>query len=448
MERRVINPVQEKHVRKLIAVLAALSTIALILSPAPAKSKGSRSEAIINTGDSVVLRWNETAIAAMPPAAGPPFPAIRFMAIVQLAVFEAVNSITGKYEPYLGTVTASPDASTEAAAAQAAYRVLKLYNLGANLNPSLDQRLTDTLSTIPDGQAKTDGIAAGEAAALAMFTNRLGDGSAPPVFHFPDNSDPYEWQATAGCPVINGVPAGGFKGWATMRPFGIESPSQFRAEPPPALDSGLYARDLNEVKAFGDLNSVVRQPWQTDIARYYQIVPGQNTFNETLRQIAATRGDEITDTARTLAVINMGMIDGVIAVYDSKYFYRTWRPETAILRADEDGNPRTEPAAFTPLLVTPCGPSYPSGHGTGSNAAREVLERAYGRKGHTIVVSDPSMPGVDFHYNDLKDITDDIDNARVWAGFHFRYDQTAAEIMGKAIGRYIDLNRLQRISAE
>ena len=438
----------EKNVRRLVTVLAAISMITMIFGPTLAKPKASHRQPVGITSDRVVLEWNKTAIDAMPPPAGPPFPAIRFMAIVQLAVFEGVNSITGRYQPYLGTVTASPGASTEAAAAQAAYRTLKLYNLGATVSPSLDQRLADTLSAIPDGQAKIDGIAAGEAAAVAMFANRLGDGSAPPVFHFPDNNDPYEWQATPGCPVINGVPAGGFKGWATMRPFGIESPSQFRAEPPPALDSGLYARDLNEVKAFGDLNSTVRQPWQTDIARYYQIVPGQNTFNETLRQIAEVRNDEITETARTLAAINMGMIDGVIAVYDSKYFYRTWRPETAIRRADEDGNPRTEPGAFTPLLVTPCGPSYPSGHGTGSNAAREVLERAYGRKGHSIVVSDPTVPGVTFQYNDLKDMTDDIDNARIWAGFHYRYDQTAAEIMGRAIGRYIDQNRLQRILSE
>lgn len=438
----------DKKVKKLVSVLATIAMITMIFGPTLAKSNASRSRAVVTTSDSVVLQWNETAIAAMPPAGGPPFPGIRFMAIVQLAVFEAVNAITGKYEPYLGTVTAPPDASTEAAAAQAAYRVLKLYNLGANLNPSLDQRLADTLSTIPDGQAKTDGIAVGESAAVAIVSNRVGDGSAPPLFHFPENSDPYEWQATPGCPVINGVPAGGFKHWATMRPFAMESPTQFRAQPPPALNSGLYARDLNEVKAFGDLNSTVRTPLQTDIARLYQIAPGQNTYNETLRQIAVTRNDEITDTARTIAAINMAMIDGVIAVLDSKYFYRTWRPVTAIPRADEDDNPQTDPGPFTSLMVTPCNPSYPSGHGTGSNGAREILERAYGRSGHSIVVSDPGLPGVTLYYNDLKDMTDDIDNARIWAGFHYRYDQTAAEKMGKAIGRYIDLTKLRRIPIE
>ena len=439
---------RSKKVKKLISLLV-ISMIMMLFGPTLAKSKNSPRKAVVTTSDAVLLQWNETAIAAMPPPTGPPFPGIRFMAIVQLAVFEAVNAITGKYEPYLGTITASPDASTEAAAAQAAYRVLKLYNLGANLNPSLDQRLADTLATIPDGQPKIDGIAAGEAAAFAMFANRMNDGSAPPLFHFPDNDDPYEWQITPGCPVVNGLPLGApFKHWATMRPFAIESPSQFRAQPPPALNSGLYARDLNEVKAYGDLNSTVREPRQTDIARFYQIVPGQNTFNETLRQIAQTRSDEITDSARTIAMINIAMIDGVIAVLDSKFFYRTWRPVTAIPRADEDNNPLTEPAPFTPLLVTPCGPSYPSGHGVGSNAAREVLESAYGRKGHSILVSDPSVPGVSFNYDDLKDITDDIADARVWAGFHFRYDQTAGQLMGEAIGRYIDRTMLQRLETE
>ena len=431
-----------RKIKGLICVLAAISIVMFTLHPIQAKqmsSRGSVKKAVVVNSDAVVLQWNETATDAT--LGNPPFPSARWMAIVQLAAFEAVNSITGKYQPYLGTVTAPPDASADAAAAQATYRALKLLNLGATLNPSLYDRLAATLSTIPDGQAKADGIAAGEAAAYAMVADRAGDQVTGPLF-IPSATpgEPYEWQITPGC-------AGGvFKHWSILRPFGVASPSQFRSDPPPALNSGRYARDLNEVQANGDLNSVVREAWQTNVARLYQTAPGQYTWNETARQIAATRNDEITDTARTLALMNMALNDAYVSGFETKYYYNTWRPVTAIPRADEDGNKRTTAGPFTPLMTTPCFPSYPSNHGTGSGAARTVLVRAYGRFGHDIIVDTPTNVGLTpLHYTDLSDMTDEIANARIWAGLHYRYDQNAAEVQGHGVGQYVYNNNLKRL---
>ncbi len=288
------------------------------------------------TDDAIVLQWNEIAVATI--GAQPPFPASRFMATVQVAVFEAVNAITGDYEPYLGTITAPPGASTEAAAVAAAHGVLKAFFPAQGA--TLDQQRADSLATIPDGQAKNDGIAVGEAAAAAMIANRTNDGSAPPQFHTPQNSDPYEWQTTAGCPAGGGA----FKHWPNVKPFGIESSSQFRADPPPKLTSGKYARDYNEVQAVGEMNSTLRPQDRTDVARLLQCPTSSRMAGiQCYGRLPAPATTASASTARTAAVMNMSLSDAFITVFERKYFYRTWRPVTAIPRGDEDGNLRTGP---------------------------------------------------------------------------------------------------------
>jgi hypothetical protein len=276
-----------------------------------------------------------------------------------------------------------------------------------------------------------------------MVANRTGDGSAPPLFYVPDNYDPYQWQITlppyGGCSAAGGA----FRHWPNVRPFGIESASQFRADPPPALSSGVYAQDFNEVKRVGELNSTERPQDRTNVALVYGAT-GAELFNSIATQIAASRNDEITDTARTLALMNMAIADAAISVFDTKYFYKTWRPATAIARADEDGNKWTEAAAFTPFIRTPCFPSYPSAHGSLSGAARTVLERAYGKNNHSITVSHPAVPGIVLNYTDLRTITDDISDARVYGGIHFRFDQDAGERQGHAVGQFEFNNLLQR----
>jgi hypothetical protein len=380
------------------------------------------------TGDSVVVQWN--AIAVQTIGTMPPLPSSRAMAAVQGAVFEAVNSITGKYDPYFATtLRASAGANPDAAAIAAAHGVLT-WLLPAEAATLLEKR-ESSLATISDGQGKTDGIAAGEAAAAAMIAARTGDGSTPPLFWMPPSSAPYEWQTTPTCP-----PAGGlFYHWPKVKPYGIQSSSQFRATPPPSLDSGEYAKAYNEVRAVGYVGSPQRPQDRADVARVYAAQPAHQGWNDVARQILATRHDSITDTARTLAVMNMTLSDGFITVFESKYFYRTWRPETAIVRGDEDGNPATVAAPFTPFVVTPCFPGYPSAHGSGAGGASRILAKAYGRF-HSVELSHLAVPGVVLHYDDLKDIVSDISDARVYGGIHFRFDQDAAEAMGRDVANY------------
>ena len=407
------------------------------LRPAISKTSVGSAKAITNTSDAVVREWNEIAFTAIPPQ--PPFPANRSMAIVQVAVFEAVNSITGKYEPYLGTVIAPAGASPEAAAVTAAHDVLVA--LVPAQTATLDLRRDASLDLIPDGQAKTDGIAVGAAAAAAILGNRTGDGSAPAAFWMPTNSDPYEWQTYPGCPAGGGA----FFHWQNVKPFAIESASQFRSEPPPSLGSGVYAQDYNEVQAMGDVNSTLRTEERTNVARLYAIYNPPSLWNSALLQIAAGRDDEITQTARTMAVMNMAVNDAAVSVLETKYFYRTWRPITAIPRANEDGNRWTAAGTFTPLINTPCFPGYPSAHGSLSTAAETVLERAYGRYKHSITIQHASVPGFELRYSDIRAMIKDISDARVYGGIHFRFDQNAGEKQGHLIAGYAYNNTLQKL---
>jgi hypothetical protein len=186
-----------------------------------------------------------------------------------------------------------------------------------------------------------------------------------------------------------------------------------------------------------------------DVARLYAVT-GIGTVNSLLQQIARTRNHEITYTARTLAVLNMAIADASISVLESKYYYTTWRPVTAIPRADEDGNKWTSASAFTPLIGTPCFPSYPSAHGANTNSALTVLERAYGRFGHTVTVSHPSGVRPDgsaivLTYTDLEGIISDVSDARVYGGIHFRFDQDAGEKQGHLVGQYVYNNLLKKL---
>jgi len=433
-------------IRQMIGALLVLSVTTLAFGPAAAAQRSHKS-IVAGVSDDIVLQWNEIAYNRMP--GGSPFPTLRFMAIIQLAVFEAVNSITGKYQPYLATINAPAGASPDAAAITAAHDTLTAL-FGQSM--SLDNLRDASLAEIPDGQAKTDGISVGQAAAIAMITNRTGDGSTPPMFYTPSNADPYQWQVTPGPCASTG--AGVFRHWPNVRPFGIATSSQFRAEPPPELSTGKYAQDFNEVQRVGAANASLadRPADREDVVRLYAAT-GVGTLNSLVQQIARTRDDEITDTARTLAVFNMAVADASISVFDSKYFYTTWRPVTAIPRGDEDSNRRTTAGSFTPLIGTPCFPGYPSAHGANTNSALTVLERAYGRFGHTVTVSHPAGLRPDgspivLTYSDLDDIISDVSDARVYGGIHFRFDQKAGEKMGHEVGQYVYNNNLQKLGNE
>ncbi|MBB5329009.1 vanadium-dependent haloperoxidase [Tunturiibacter gelidoferens] len=391
-----------------------------------------------------VLDWNVIAVNTAVTNGQNPFAQARYAAIVQLAVFESVNAITGDYHPYLGTIVAPRDASPEAAAIQAAYRVLRTYFTASA--STLDTERANSLASIPDGQAKTDGIATGEAAALAMIALRANDGSSPPQFKIPGPPVPGEWQATPSCPIMNGVAVGIAFQWQNITPFGIPSVSEYLLDPPPVLTSREYAKTYNEVMTVGSINSTERPQDRANVALFYAAASPTQVFNQAVQQVAQERRHSLTENARALALINMAMNDSLVAAFFNKYHYNFWRPETAIHAGDTDDNPKTDPDPnWAPFVTTPCFPSYPSNHGSAANSAAEILRRIYGEGGHFMTLSNPTVPDIVLQYTTFKQITDDISDARVYGGIHFRTDQVAGERLGNAIGRAVYRNNLRRM---
>jgi hypothetical protein len=381
-------------------------------------------------GADAVLRWNEIMVESL--AGQNPFAAGRLAAITQVAVFEAINSITQDYEPYGGGMPAPAGASAEAAGTAAAHAVLVHY-LPA-LSTTLNVHRQTSLDAIPDGTSKTDGIAVGEAAAAAIIALRAADGAAPPQFHTPPSSDPGEWQPTPTCP-----PAGGaLLHWRNVTTFGLESSAQFRANPPPALDSGKYTKDFDEVRIVGSRTSGARPGDRADVAELYNVLLAVGTWNPVARQLAAARDTTLSENARAFALLNVAIHDALVTVMETKYHYRLWRPETAIRVALADGNPRTiEDATYEPFIPAPCFPSYPSAHASSAYAAARIIEKIWGPARQTITVTTPQLPDIVLQYWRIDQITADIDDARVYGGIHFRFDQEAGAHQGQSIGTYL-----------
>ncbi|MGC1450880.1 MAG: vanadium-dependent haloperoxidase [Candidatus Sulfotelmatobacter sp.] len=395
----------------------------------------------------VVLDWNTIAVNTAVANHQNPFAQARYAAIVQLAVFEAVNAITGEYQPYLGTITAPPGASAEAATTEAAYQVLSTYFPASQAALYADR--TNSLASIPDSPAKIDGIATGDAAAAALIALRANDGSSPPQFNVPGPPVPGGWQATSSCPIVNGVAVGIALQWQNVTPFGIPNAGDFLLGPPPALTSNEYAKAYNEVMTVGSLNSTERPQDRANVALFYAASSPTQVFNQAAGQVAQEQGRSLSENARALALINMAMSDSLVASFLNKYHFNFWRPETAIHAGDADGNSKTVgDLSWAPFIVTPCFPSYPSNHGSAGNGAAEVLRRLYGEDGHSIRLTSPAVPNITLQYTSFKQITDDISDARVYGGIHFRTDQVAGEHLGRAVGKTVYKHNLRPVHGD
>ena len=389
------------------------------------------SAAAVSSSDPVI-EWNSIMVNTT--ATQNPFFQARFAAITQLAVFEAVNAIDRDFEPYLGTITAPSGASPDAAAVAAAHAVL------GNYFPSdasaLDAAYAASLASIPNGSAKTEGIEVGEAAAAALIALRTGDDSAPPEFYSPTSSAPGAWQPTPSCPPAGGI----LLQWRNLRPFAIERTDQFRSAPPPALTSERYARGYNEVMRVGSIGSAFRPQDRADVARFYAATAPVPVWNSAAGQVAVEQGRSMSENARALALIDVAIVDASASVFDAKYFYDFWRPETAIHASGD--------TAWKPYIVTPCFPSYGSAHASLSNAARKVLERLYGPRHHFITLSNPAVAGVILQYETFDQITHDINDARVYGGIHFRFDQETGSEQGRRVGAYVHQHILRRANGK
>lgn len=336
-------------------------------------------------------------------------PAIRVMAIVQTAALDAVN--------------AAPGASIDAAVAAANRATLsKLLPAQQTL---IDAAYQAALTPLADGPAKTAGIAHGERAAAAVLAARADDNAAAP--------EAYRPHTTPGAYVPTAAPA--VPQWAQRKPWLMTSPAQFRAGPPPALASELWARDFNEIKAFGGKTSTRRTGEQTETARFweYSLPP---IYHGLLRSAAVAPGRDVARNARLFAAASQAMDDALISVFEAKYQYNFWRPVTAIRNADIDGNDATvrEPS-WASLIESPMHPEYPSGHGVLAGAIAAVLRADQaGGPAPVLATSSPSAKGATRRWTSIDQLVREISDARIYGGLHFRFSTDAAVAMGQQIG--------------
>jgi hypothetical protein len=377
-----------------------------------------------------VTDWNsimeETAHSASPD----PAQWSRTAAIAQVAVFEAVNSIIGDYESYRDAIEAPPGASAEAAAIAAAHRALS--NLHPEKAPQLDAARANSLAAIPDGKRETDGIAVGIAAADAILALRANDGFDSPAPYTP-GTNPGEYRSTP----PDHSPA--FRpGLGQVETFFIRNARDFRSAAPPTLRSKRYTRDFEEVKRVGEAKSMERPEERTRVARFYDATDADGIYYPAARQLIATRSRTLSENARLFALLAIAIWDSAVACFETKYHFNVWRPVTAIREANSDGNHRTEPDPnWLSAVFTPPFPAYPSGHASFGGAARAVLEAEFGPDGHAITLTNPTLPDIVLRYQTFKQITDDIDEARVYGGVHYRFDQEAGAFQGKRVGEYV-----------
>ena len=313
----------------------------------------------------------------------------------------------------------------------------------AALNAARD---TD-LAAIPNGPAKTAGIAVGMAAANAMIALRAADGSSPLLAIIPTSTAAGDYQLTTGCAAAM------FYNWQNVTPFGIANASDFLLGPPPSLASNQYAKDYLEVETVGASTSADRPADRADVVRLYAASSPSFVLSMATRQIAAEKGTSVSENARALALIHMAASDSLVASFFNKYHYNRWRPETGIRNGAADGNDKTEgDPGFATFIPTPCFPSYPSNHASGTNGGLEVMRRLFGAAGHDITITNNvpalgSLPAtvITESYTQLKEIGDDVDDARVYGGIHFRYDQDAGDVLGRAIATEVVKNNLRPV---
>ncbi|MDA9501625.1 hypothetical protein XI05_29870 [Bradyrhizobium sp. CCBAU 11357] len=370
----------------------------------------------------VIMDWNAKADAIAAEKKVLPVPQARTMSMLHVAMFEAVNAIDRRYTPYKLDLVADRSTSKEAAASTAAYNIL--LTIYPDQKSALDAALIASLSGIPDTEGKANGIELGKIAASGVIALRRDDGS--------DVQETYRPYTAPGAYVPTVVPIGTTVG--RMSPWVMTSVSQFRPAPPPALDSETWTRDVNEIRELGARNSTTRTAEQTAIGRVWFLV-GPPSFNPIVRQVALAKHMDVVDCSRLFALTEIAANDAIVAVLDAKYHYNFWRPVTAIRNADITHNPMTprEPS-WLPLGETPLHPEYPCAHCIVSAAVSTVLRSIAGDEVGELTMTSPTAPGVTRKWTKLQDYSDEVANARIYAGFHYRFSTEVGKDMGRKIG--------------
>ena len=380
-----------------------------------------------------ITDWNHTAIEVMKAARVPGNPWSRALAMLHVAMSDAINSVQNRYTRFVATMPLASGASAEAAAAAAARRIL--VDLFPAQKTAVEAAYAQSLSAIPDGPAKTQGVAAGEQAAAAVQADRANDGTQAP--------DTYRPITTPGVWIPTTSPL--FAQYARAKPWGLLSAEQFRPGPPPPLSSALYARDYNETKSLGGVRSTTRTAAQTEAVKFWTQANLGPAWQTAARQLSAAKGLSLADNARLFALLNMGVANTFINDWDAKFTYNFWRPVTAIRNGDTDGNDATErDPGWTPLNDTPMHPEYPSQAAIITGVVVTVFESVFGPKPQIpFTTSDLFDPNVTRRFNTIAEMADEHKNVRIWGGIHFRNSLDVGDSMGRKIAEYLIANVLK-----
>jgi hypothetical protein len=415
--------------RLLGTVLGGLAAIAVLATPASARAD-------------TVTDWNQVAAGALqspgtatPPGAGQGAASTVHLAMVHAAVYDALNAIDGCHEPYVSRPEAKRWYSQDAAVAAAARHMLVNGGLGipAARMPVIEDAYQATLLPIADGPAKTGGIATGEAAATALLAARAGDGRFGP-FRFTEAFLPGEWRLVPPATVTDQG------AWLKdVRPLVLRDPDRFRGRPPHRLGSRAYAADLNEVKAVGRVDSLTRTPEQTAAAEYWGTTNATATMASIIRSVANTQGGTLADHARLLARVYTNAADALIVTWRDKERYSFWRPFHAIREAASDGNRATDADPdWTALIASPPYPEHPSGLSTFGAAVAYTMQHFYRRDRATFSGTTPG--GVTRQFTSFSQMRDDIVEARIWSGIHFRFADTEGAKIGREVAHWGNLH--------
>lgn len=403
------------------SAVAAAGLAASVIAVPPATATQPADPAVVTTWNAIAARTILTENATPVPVS------TLYFGFVSIAVYDAVVTIEGRYQPYLRQPRPRGRASAEAAAATAAYRVLSYYFPTSAQNLAADY--ATSLGDIPDSRAKNRGQAVGETAASSLIAARAHDGRGANIT-LDVVPAPGVWRPTpdAFAPML--APWLGF-----VRPLALRTPTQFRLHGPDPITSKAYARDFAEVKAMGAKDGSSRTAAQTETALFWN-GPASGQYNAALRERLSRRGMDIVRTARAFALLDTSEADALIACWRAKYDYAFWRPITAIRLADTDGNrATTADPAWTPLVATPPYPEYTSGHACLTGASTEIFSRLFGARSIDLNVSSP-VTSTTRHYATARALDTETKSARIWLGLHFRRAMNDGNQLGHRVATW------------
>jgi len=408
-------------VRKLAAATLLLGIVAAAILVSPARAD-------------VVTDWNVIANALVAKDVGNN-PKLRTLAMVHVAMSDAINTVQNRYTRVVATLSAAPGASAEAAAATAARQIL--IQVYPEQKAKIEEAYATSLKPIPDGPAKTEGIKLGMAVAEAVQADRANDGTNIP--------DTYRPHTTPGAYVPTTLPL--WEQYARAKPWVLKSADQFRPGPPPALSSAEWARDYSEVKNLGGTKSTARTSEQTEAVTFWENVNFGPAWQAAARELAMKKEMSLAECARLFALLNMSLANAYIVNWDAKYNYNFWRPVTAIRNGDQDGNDATErDAAWTSFNTTPLHPEYPSQATINAMIASAILESVFGPlKAIPFTATDVRDPKRTRQFASLADMAEEQKNVRVWGGVHYRFAIRTSEDVGPKVAAYMIENTLKPV---